>query len=304
MDGLKVGHFTQDEDGTGVTAFLFEESARGAYWICGAAPASHELAVLDPENSVPNLHALLWAGGSAYGLFAAKGVMEYLKERKIGHPTPHGVVPVVPAAAIYDLAFKKSVPPNAENAYQACLAAKPNNMASGRIGVGTGATVGKLVPHTHCMSGGLGCAQLSLASGITVIAYAVVNSVGDVRNAAGEIIAGACDDNGQFANSEAYLLSGRAEKDLFAYTNTTLALVVTNAKFSKDELKRVGKMAIAGMARAIYPVFTRFDGDTIFCISVGDKIASELTVGALAAETVRLAILNAVKESVSIVGTE
>lgn len=298
MRGLKVGHFTQQEHGTGVSVFLLEQSAIGAYWICGSAPATHELVVLDPDNSVPKLHALVLAGGSAYGLYAAQGAMTYLTELGIGHHTPHGVVPIVPAAAIYDLIYKEAVPPTAENTYEACRDAKENNTASGRIGAGTGATVGKIVPNTQRMSGGLGRAEITLDSGVSVIAYAVVNCVGDVRDRMGKIIAGACKSPGVFADCEAYLLSGQAEENLFKQGNTTLVAVFTNVAFSKESLKRIGKMSAAGMARAITPVFTQYDGDILFCISVGDAKASELTVGTMAAEAVRLAILDAVKESV------
>lgn len=298
MRGLKVGHFSHFEHGTGVSVFLFEGSATGAYWICGSAPATHELVVLDPDNSVPQLHALVLAGGSAYGLFAAEGAMTYLTERGIGHKTRHGVVPIVPAAAIYDLIYKKAVPPSAKDTYQACVEAKENNTLSGRIGAGTGATVGKIVPDTHHMSGGIGRAELKVQNGVAVIAYAVVNCVGDVRDEHSQIIAGACNEKGVFANGEAYLRSGRAEENLFEQGNTTLVAVFTNAAFPKESLKRIAKMSAAGMARAISPVFTQFDGDILFCVSVGEAKASELTVGTMAAEAVRLAILDAVKESV------
>lgn len=297
MQGLKIGHHTDHHAGTGVSVFLFENSAVGSYWICGAAPASHELAVMDPDNSVPRIHGLLLGGGSAYGLFAAQGVMTYLTERGIGHATPHGIVPIVPAAAIYDLAYKQASPPTAENAYQACFAAAENNPESGRVGAGAGATVGKIIRGARHMTGGLGRALLSLPNGLQVLAYAVVNSVGDVRNEQGQIIAGARDAQGGFANCERYLLSGHAEEDLFHLNNSTLVVVVTNGAYEKAELKRIGKMAVSGMARAISPVFTRFDGDILFCVSSGEVKASELTTGTLAAEAVRLAILDAVKNS-------
>ncbi|VVC76527.1 putative aminopeptidase [Aquicella siphonis] len=297
MDGYKTGHYTNQKAGTGVSVFLFENGATGSYWICGSAPATHELAVLDPDNSVPHLYGLVLAGGSAYGLHAALGVMTYLGERRIGHPTPHGVVPIVPAAAIYDLSYQLAVAPTAEEAYQACLAAESGRMQSGRIGAGTGATVGKLVPQTLSMSGGLGTAEVRLPDGVIARAYAVVNAVGDVRDSARGIIAGARYSDGSFANCERYLLSGQAEIDLFRHANTTLVVVITNARFHKSELKRIAKMAAAGISRAITPVFTQFDGDILFCISAGDKQISELTMGTMAAEAVNLAIMDAVKGS-------
>lgn len=297
MEGLKIGHFTHQKNGTGVTVFLFGPSAVGSYWISGSAPATHELVVLDPDNSVPHVNALVFAGGSAYGLYAAQGVMTYLTERHIGHPTLHGVVPIVPAVAIYDLSHLSSEPPMAKEAYEACLSARDDNEESGQIGAGTGATVGKLIPQAKPMTGGLGRAVLKLSGGIEVIAYAIVNCVGDVRDATNQIIAGARLKDGSFADCEKYLISGDGEKDLFAHANTTLVAVFTNAAFSKNELKRIAKMGTAGMARAIAPIFTRYDGDILFCVSVGDKTASELTIGTMAAEAVRLAILDAVKNS-------
>lgn len=297
MRGLRIGHATNQENGTGVSVFLMENGAVGAYWICGSAPATHELVVLDPDNSVPLLYGLVLAGGSAYGLYAAKGVMRYLTEKHIGHATIHGVVPIVPAAAIYDLAYKKGEPPTEDEAYQACHQAKETNKESGRIGAGTGATIGKLIPKANPMTGGLGRAEITLPNGIQVIAYAVVNCVGDVRDPSDRIIAGACDKIGKFLDCENFLISGQGEKDLFDRGNTTLVALFTNAAFTKAELKRIAKMATAGMARAISPIFTRFDGDILFCVSVGELSASELTIGTIAAEAVRLAILDAVKKS-------
>ncbi len=146
MHGLKVGHFSDQAQGVGVSVFLFEHSAVGSYWLCGSSPATHQIAALDVASCVPMCHGLLLAGGSAYGLHAAAGVNRYLGERGIGHPVPTGVVPVVPAAAIYDLAYLSAVFPSAEQAYQACLSATEENSERGRIGAGSGATVGKLIP--------------------------------------------------------------------------------------------------------------------------------------------------------------
>lgn len=297
MQGLKIGHYTHDSHGTGVSVFLFEKGAVGGYWISGSAPATHELVVLDPDNSVPRVYGLVFAGGSAFGLYAAEGVMRYLAERNIGHPTLRGVVPIVPACAIYDLARLKPKPPIADEAYEACLSASEENRETGRVGAGCGATIGKLIPQAHPMTGGLGRAELTLENGLTVMAYAVVNCVGDVRDKTNTIIAGAKNAKGEFANCEEYLLSGQGEKDLFSHTNTTLVAIFTNAKFSKGELRRIAKMGTAGMGRAIAPIFTRYDGDILFCISLGKIVASELTVGTMAAEAVRLAILDAVKNA-------
>lgn len=300
MQGLKIGHFSDHKHGTGVSVFLFEESAAGAYWICGSAPATHELAALDPDCSVPRCHGLVLSGGSAFGLHSAAGVMQYLHEKRIGHPVPTGVVPIVPAAAVYDLMYLSDKFPTAENAYHACQQASENNVERGQVGAGTGATVGKLIPNTSCMTSGIGRAVLTQANGLQVIAYVVANSVGDVRDN-GKIIAGARGKDDQFADCEKFLLSGKAEIELFSNANTTLAAVFTNAAFAKEGARRVAKMAVSGLSRAISPVFTRFDGDIVFCMSVGTVEASELTVGAMASEAVRLAVLDAVRESTMVV---
>lgn len=297
MDNLRIGHATDLNHGTGVSVFLFPEGAIGAYIICGSAPASHELAVLDPDSSVPKLYGLMFAGGSAFGLAAVQGVLQYLSEQNIGHATRVKPVPIVPAACIYDLAFKSSQPPQAEQAYAACISAQQNNLLRGRIGAGTGATVGKIVPDMRLMSGGFGQAQLVLSNGVKVSAFAVVNSVGDVYNEAGQIIAGAQMPSGQFVDANQYLLSGKAEIDLFSQSQSTLVAVCTTARFSKDALKRISKMIIAGIARTVYPVFTPYDGDIVFMISVAEESASELSVGALAAQAVQLAIRDAVKDA-------
>lgn len=296
MHGLKIGHYSDHERGTGVSVFLFEESADGGYWICGSAPASHELAALDPDNSVQHCHGLVLTGGSAFGLHAVAGVMQYLHEKNIGHPVPSGVVPIVPAAAIYDLSYLSSSFPTPQHAYAACENASEDNIQRGRIGAGTGATVGKLVPFAKSMASGIGRAVLVQRDGLEVVAYVVVNSVGDVHDN-GKMVAGARDAHGHFADCEKYLLSGEAESTMFTGSNTTLAAVFTNAALTKSECKRIAKIGASGMARAISPVFTRFDGDIVFCMSVGNVPASELTVGVMAAEAVRLAILDGVKES-------
>ena len=294
MQGLKIGHYTDVQNGTGISVFLLEK-ARGAYLLCGSGPASHELGPLEVNTSVDEVHALVLSGGSAFGLFSAKGVMQFLVENKIGVMLPHGVVPIVPAAAIYDLAYKNPVYPNDEQAYQACLNAKENNNSFGNIGAGTGATVGKLIPHAECMPGGFGYAEMSLGNGVEIIVCAVVNAVGDILEN-NKIISGAKLADGSFANCANFLMQATHNKNIFPTANTSLVAVFVNAKFSKSELQRIAKMAIAGMARAIAPVFTCYDGDLMFVFSVGDKSASVINVGTAAAELVNRAIVKAVKE--------
>jgi len=298
MQSLKIGHSTHLDHGTGLTVFLFDQPANAAYVLCGSSPASRELGVIELDATVQHIDGLVFSGGSAFGLAAVDGVMRWLQEQGKGFVTPAGVIPIVPAAGIYDLGVQRPHPPTPEDGYQACVTAIENNPLRGRIGVGTGASVGKLLPNTLCMSGGFGHAQMTLENGVTVGAYAVVNSLGDVRDKQGNIIAGAQTRDGEFANCEKSLLSGVREKKLEEIINTTLVAVFTNAKFTRQELKRIAKVALGGMARAISPVFTRFDGDIIFAVSLGDKDASEVTVSAMAAEMVQQAIVSAVKDSI------
>lgn len=297
MKGLKIGHFTQKEHATGATVFIFQEPAIGAHFVCGSSPASHELHVLEPEANVTHVDGLALLGGSAYGLPAVMGMMRWLEANKRGWATPHGVVPIVPAAAIYDLAMQTDIPPSAEDVYRACELAREDNPEHGRIGVGCGASVGKLVPHTKRMTGGLGYAQMTLPEGVTVLAYAVVNAVGDVRDLSGRIVAGAVNQQGQFADCEQSLLSGVSEKENDS-SNTTLVAFFTDAQFSKSELKRMTKMAAAGIARAISPIYTRYDGDMVFGFSLGQKNGSEMQVGTAAAYLIQRAILHAVEGAI------
>lgn len=293
MQSLKVGHYSNPEKGTGVSVFLLDKPMECAYLMCGASPASRELHTLELEASVPYIDGLVFTGGSAYGLGTTNGVMQWFKEKGRGYKTVYGVVPILPTAAIFDLGEQSALAPTAEEAYQACTNAIYSNHQQGRIGAGTGATIGKLIPNTAHMKGGLGCVEIVLDNGLRVTAYAVVNCVGDVCDASGKIIAGAVSENGKFADCETYLLSGQAETPEFP-SNTTLVAIFVNAKFSKPELKRIAKMAISGMAKAIAPAFTRYDGDIIFCVSLGEMEASEIAVGTIAAEAVRQAIINAV----------
>lgn len=298
MENLRVGHFTNQTYGTGISVFLFEKPAQASYHLCGSAPASHELHTLDLETSVTHIDGLVLTGGSALGLGAISGVARWFKENDRGFPTPYGRVPIVPGAGIFDLGVGQPLPPTSEEAYQACLSAIQNNQEQGRIGAGTGASVGKAIPHASPMSSGIGFAEINLPNGLSVAAYAVVNSLGDIYDATGQIIAGACLPDKRFADCQAYLLAGENEAEIFTPKNTTLVAIFTNAACSQVVLKRIAKMATAGMAKAVAPVFTQYDGDLIFCASLGKEIASELMLGVIASEVTRQAIVNSVKNAV------
>lgn len=293
MKGLKTAHFTDLKTGTGASIFLFEHGAVGSYLIAGAACASHEIAILDPEHIVDKVHGLVLTGGSSFGLYAAKGVVDFLKQHNIGFKTIDAIIPLVPAAALYDLNYLDALPPTADDLYKTCFSAAEANIESGAIGAGTGATVGKLIANTCEMKSGLGRSEITFSSGLEVIVYAAVNAAGDIHDN-GTIIAGAHTKDGHFVDSKKILSSGQKEKQLFLGTNTTLVAVFTNAKGDKAFFKRMSKMAIAGMAQAISPVFSSYDGDIIFCFSLGTQEISELSLGTIIAEQVRLAIIDAV----------
>jgi L-aminopeptidase/D-esterase-like protein len=292
--GLKIGHTTDLHHKTGVTLFLPDKPVRCGRWLCGAAPATRDCDLLAPEQMVGNIDALIFTGGSAFGLDAATGVMQWLKENGRGWPTHYGRVPIVPAAAIYDFQSPHPVVPTAIDAYHACThATYPINLF-GNTGVGTGATVGKLLPDTSPMAGGFGFAKLCNDVGLEVMAFAVVNCAGDVFQG-DNIIAGARFNDGSFADTQKQLLKGKSIHSLIAtHSNTTLVATFTNAKFDKTQLTRLARMASCGIAQAIRPVFTMFDGDMVFSLSFGNIIADEVVVGAMFAEASKQAIIKAV----------
>lgn len=294
FNNLKIGHISHPRQGTGLTVFLPDKPAACGYWLCGGAPATRDVHVLDAINIIENINALLFTGGSAYGLDSAHGVMRWLQEKQQGFATEFGVVPIVPAASIYDFSVNGMAFPNSEDAYEACMTACVDNRLQGAIGAGTGASVGKLSANGHPMSAGFGFAEIASVSGINVSAFAVVNALGDVINSAGEIIAGATDDNGQFINLGRRLALNKTVTSPLSQHNTTLACVFTNAAFNKTQLTRIARMASAGLARAISPAFTSLDGDIIFAVSLGGMSADDIIVGNLSALALQQAIVNAV----------
>lgn len=291
---LTIGHTTRSDISSGVSVFLLPQSSPCGYWLCGSAPATRDVSLLDAVATVPGIDALVFTGGSAFGLGVTDGVMRWLHEQGRGFPTLAGVIPIVPTAAIFDLEVGKPFAPTADDAYAACVNAVSDQHQSGRIGAGAGASISKLVPSAQQVAGGIGWAEQHCANGLYVLAYAVVNCVGDVLDEHGNITAGAKATH-DFLNLQSHFMSGQpTHTDLITKTNTTLVAVFTNGKFDKAQLTRIAKTASAGMARAICPVFTAYDGDVVFAASVSDVIADEVTVGIIAAELVRQAIVKAV----------
>jgi len=247
---------------------------------------------------VPQVHAVLLAGGSAWGLDAAGGVMRWLEENGIGLATAHGLVPIVPAAVVYDLGVgNPRIRPDAQAGYQACAAAGATAPAQGNVGAGSGALVGKLLGMAHAMKGGVGTASLS-AAGCTVGALVVCNAVGDVLDPAnGQIIAGArTADGSALLGTRDALLAGRLPHNILAGSNTTIGVIATDAVLTKPQAQRLAQVAHDGLARAINPVHTMLDGDTLFALGTGasGQPADMLLLATLAAEATARAVVNAI----------
>ncbi len=312
VDGLRVGHVTLTERPTGCTVILVDgEGAPGGVSQRGAAPGTRETDLLDPLNMVDKVNAIVLTGGSAYGLDAAQGVVRYLEERKIGwNVGAAGVVPIVPAAVLFDLPFggDPRIRPTADCGYRAAQAASDALVAEGNVGAGTGAVVGMVAGRQRAMKGGLGSASIRLPNGLVVAAIAAVNSVGDVIDpATGNVVAGVRTVDGKaLADARRLLREGgllRAPAPRPA-ENTTIAVVATNARLTKTETNRVALMADDGISRAISPSHTVGDGDTVFALATGrwSGTADASLIGALAAEVLSDAIVRAATQATSLGG--
>jgi L-aminopeptidase/D-esterase-like protein len=297
VSGVRVGHATDREHLTGCTVVLCPaQGCVAGVDVRGSAPGTRETDLLRPGQLVERVHAIVLAGGSAFGLAAADGVMRYLEEKGVGFPVGVTVVPIVPAAIIFDLTVGDfRVRPDAAMGYAACLAASDGPVAEGNVGAGTGASVGKALGPAGAMKAGVGAVSLQLPGGLTVAALMVVNALGDVVDpASGEIIAGARLPDGRFADSAAILLHGAPAPRSWP-TNTVIGVVATNARLSKEQATKVAQMAHDGLARCIRPAHTMFDGDTIFALATGDVQADVSRVGQAAADAVAAAILRSVR---------
>lgn len=301
MDGLRVGNAQDEEAMTGVTVLLFDKGARVGVDISGGGPASRETPLALPVTADNPVNAIVLSGGSAFGLAAADGVMRYLEERQIGYDTGFAKVPLVCQSCIYDLGCGRAdVRPDSAMGYAACADAEETwpgqkEIPMGRIGAGTGATVGKLYGMARSMKGGLGIYAVA-AGRLKMAAIVVVNAVGDIFDPkTGEKVAGLRSEDGLgFADTceELYKISQR--RDLFN-SNTTIGAIVTNGRFSKAEMTKIASMARNAYARCIRPVGTMADGDTIYAASVGEEEADLNMAGTLAAQVMEEAILRAVR---------
>ncbi len=302
VQGIKVGHFTESRRPTGCTVLIFEKGATAGVDVRGSAPGTRETDLLNPTNSVQQVQAILLAGGSAYGLDAATGVVRYLEEHGLGFHLGSVTVPIVPAAILYDLEVgDPKIRPTAESGYKACQAATTSRVAWGNVGAGAGATIGKMFGPQAAMKSGIGTASIRVGkTGIVVAAIVAVNAVGDVIDPrTGKIIAGARKPDGTgFRDSMAQIREGY-QVELLAGTNTTIGVVATNAAFDKTQMTKIAQMAHDGLARTINPAHTLSDGDTIFAAATGaiSARANHGAIGALAADVMAQAVLRAVKSA-------
>lgn len=304
IPGIRVGHVSDYHAITGCTAILCEQGAVCGADLRGSATGTQEIDTLRPGHVTDRIHAITLAGGSAFGLEAAAGVRRYLSAKKIGFAFGGQYVPVVPAAILFDLGIGRSdVHPDAAMGEAAAKAASDDPVAEGSVGAGTGATIGKLFGRDRAMKGGLGSFTVTLPGGVLVSALVAVNALGDVRDSAtGKIMAGArtAADSRDFADSERAMLAGLQIGG--ARSNTTLAVVATNAALDKVQATKLAQLAGLGMARTIYPVNTMVDGDTVFALSIGTLRADINNLGVAGAHALSQAILRAVRAAKTLGG--
>jgi len=304
IEGIKVGNAQDLDAATGCTVVICEEGAVAGVDVRGGSPGTRETDLLKPENLVDRVHAVVLAGGSAFGLDAASGVMRYLEERDIGFDVQVTKVPIVLSAVLFDLNIGDyRIRPDFKMGYEACLNAEKNECPNGNVGAGTGATVGKLLGPSRAMKGGLGTYAIQVGN-LKVGALVAVNALGDIVDAeTGELIAGLLDDKGEklIGTEEEMAKMYNKKRNLFS-GNTTIGVIVTNGIFTKAQMTKVASMAHNGYARAIRPAHTIFDGDTIFSLATGKVEADINVVGFLAATAMERAIANAVKKADSLHG--
>lgn len=312
VQGISVGHFSDSRRPTGCTAVLCPQGAVGGVDVRGAAPGTRETDLLHPSNLVQEVHGIMLAGGSAWGLDAATGAVRWLEEQGAGLNIGVGRIPLVPAAVLFDVMMgDMRIRPDAAAGYAACRNAGPDSgtgrPAEGSVGAGAGAVVGKVFGHERAMKGGIGTASFTV-DGVTVGAIIACNALGDVFNPFnGELLAGARTADGlQLCGTRDALLAGEEPRPILAGSNTTIGVVATDAAITKAQAHRLAVVAHDGLARAINPVHTMSDGDSLFALGTGrsGKSPGMMTLSTLAAEAVAIATARAVllAQSVQIEG--
>lgn len=304
IDGIKVGHAQDIEAATGCTVIICEEGATAGVDVRGGSPGTRETDLLNPQNLVDKIHAVMLSGGSAFGLDAASGVMKYLEERGIGFDVQITKVPIVCSAVLFDLTVGDyRVRPDFNMGYEACKNATNEECPNGNVGAGTGATIGKFLGMERAMKGGLGSYAIQIGH-LKVGAIVAVNALGDIIDPdTGKILAGLLDEEGKkLIGTENIMAAKYSEKKNIFSGNTTIGVIATNGIFTKSEANKLASMAHNGYARTIRPAHSIFDGDTIFTIATGKVEADINVVGFLAARAVERAVMNAIKSAESAYG--
>lgn len=304
IDEIKVGHSQDLNAATGCTVVICEKGAKAGVDVRGGSPGTRETDLLDSENLVDEIHAVMLAGGSAFGLDAASGAMEYLEEKGIGFDVQVTKVPIVCSAVLFDLVIgDHKIRPDSKMGYQACENATNTECPNGNVGAGTGATVGKFLGTERSMKGGLGSYAVQIGD-LQVGAIVAVNCLGDVINPeTGEIIAGLLnEDKSGLSSTEKELAQQYSERKNLFSGNTTIGVIATNGKFTKPEANKLSSMAHNGYGRTMRPAHSIFDGDTIFTMATGKVDADINVVGFLAAEVMEKAVINAIKNAESLHG--
>lgn len=307
IPGIKVGNMTDLEAATGCTVILCPQGTVGSVDVRGGAPGTRETDLLQPQNRVEVVNAIVLSGGSAFGLATADGVMKYLAEREIGYRTRTGlIVPIVPATILFDLHIGSAdTYPDAAMGYQAAENATNAPVPQGNVGAGTGAICGAVHGLSRATKGGLGSSCVNLGDGLYVGALVAVNAVGDILGENGEIIAGLRTEDGHGFSGMMHAIRAMAhtgEDGESGGTNTVIGAIATNARLSKTQVNKVAQMAHDGIARAINPAHTMFDGDTIFAVATGEIPSNATSIGAVAAEAMSAAIRNAVRSASTLAG--
>ena len=302
--GIEVGHFTDTRRPTGCTVVMAREGAVAGVDVRGAAPGTRETDLLHPSNLVDKVHAIMLAGGSAWGLEAATGAVRWLEERGVGLDVAVGRLPIVPAAVLFDLLVgDMRIRPDAAAGYAACAAAASTDPAEGNVGAGAGAVVGKVFGIQHAMKGGVGTASVTV-DGVTVGALIACNALGDVIDPdTAQVMAGARTDDGRaLRDTRRALLRGQPPQPLLAGTNTTIGVVATDAILTKVQAHRLAIAAHDGLARSINPVHTMSDGDTLFSLGTGraGKSLGMMVLATMAAEATARATARAVQAARSV----
>jgi L-aminopeptidase/D-esterase-like protein len=308
ISGMRVGHMTDRDAATGCTVILCPPGTVGGVDQRGGAPGTRETDLLRPLHLVEHVHAILLAGGSAYGLAAADGVMRYLEEQHTGYPVLPGlVVPIVPTAILFDLAIGRSdVRPDSDMGYAACVAATNQPVEQGSVGAGTGCRVGTLLGNDHATKGGIGSACMDFGNGLKLAALVAVNAIGDVLDEHGNILAGVRQEphSEKFIGALNLYRTRAASAQPIVRGNTIIGVVATNAALTKEQTNHLAQMAQDGIAQTIRPAHTLFDGDTLFALSTSALSVDVNVVYAFAAEVMAQAIRNAVRTATSLAGVK